>query len=158
MATTQANRPRADPTLPARLRAFHERLPLAGDRGTLPDDQVLYLAAILRDTPVPAPALSPEAWQGFRDVLRPHGVYPLLAYRLRAWPEKCRPPLEVMDYLNRLFLDAAARSMKAGRACQQHHTPQGRLFIEPRGQGRLAGSTRPIEVLHTRPSVERTVQ
>ncbi len=29
-------------------------------RGTLPDDRLLYLVAILRDTPVPAPALSPE--------------------------------------------------------------------------------------------------
>ncbi len=42
-----------DPSLPSRLRAFHERLPLAGDplNGllSLPDDQTLYLAAILRD-------------------------------------------------------------------------------------------------------------
>jgi len=34
------------------------------------------VAAVLRDTPVPAPALSPEEWQGFLDHLRPHGVYP----------------------------------------------------------------------------------
>ena len=41
------------PSLPAKLRAFHERLPLAGDPlnglHSLPDDQTLYLAAILRD-------------------------------------------------------------------------------------------------------------
>ena len=73
---------------------------------SLPDDRLLYLVAILRDTPVPEPALSTEEWQGFLDLLRPHGVYPLLAYRLRAWPEDCRPPAEVMDYLNRLFLYA----------------------------------------------------
>ena len=111
-----------DPSLPARLREFHERLPLAGEPRNavlaLPDDQVLYLAAILRDTPVPAPTMTPEAWQGFLDVLRPHGVYPLMAYRLRAWPADCRPPLEVMEYLNRLFLYAAARSMRAGRQIQ----------------------------------------
>ena len=59
--------------------------------------------------------MSPEEWQGFLDLLRPHGVYPLMAYRLRAWPADCRPPAEVMDYLNRLFLYAAARSMRAGR-------------------------------------------
>ena len=79
-----------DPSLPALLRAFHERLPVpAGPRNAvlaLPDDRLLYLAAILRDTPTPAPALSPEAWQGFLDLLRPHGVYPLLPYRLRSWP------------------------------------------------------------------------
>ncbi len=67
---------------------------------------------------MPAPALSPEAWQGFLDVLRLHGVYPLMAYRLRVWPADCRPLLEVVDYLNRIFLYAAARSMRAGRQIQ----------------------------------------
>ncbi len=111
-----------DPTLPARLREFHARLPLAGDPPNavlaLPDDRLLYLASLLRDTPVPAPALSPEEWQAFLDLLRPHGVYPLMAYRLRTWPAECRPPLEVMDYLNRVFLYAAARAMRAGRQIQ----------------------------------------
>ena len=55
-----------DPSLPARLRGFHERLPHAGDPRnallSLPDDRILYLAAVLRDAPVPAPALSGEAW------------------------------------------------------------------------------------------------
>ncbi len=59
---------------------------------SLPDDRLLYLAAVLRDTPVPAPSLSLEEWRAFLDHLRPHGVFPLLAYRLRAWPEDCRPP------------------------------------------------------------------
>jgi hypothetical protein len=106
-----------DPSLPARLRAFHERLPLAGDPPnallSLPDDRILYLAAILRDTSVPAPALSLDGWREFRDLLKPHGVFPLLAYRFRAWPEACRPPAEVMAWLNRVFLFAAARSMRA---------------------------------------------
>ena len=60
-----------DPSLPARLRAFHQRLPLAGDPPnallTLPDDRILYLAAILRDTPVPAPALPAEEWREILD-------------------------------------------------------------------------------------------
>ena len=51
-----------DSSLPARLREFHERLPLAGDPPnallSLPDDWIIYLAAILRDSPMPAPALS----------------------------------------------------------------------------------------------------
>jgi hypothetical protein len=111
-----------DATLPARLREFHHRLPLAGDPPNallaLPDDRILYLAAILRDTPVPAPALSLDEWREFRDLLVPHGVFPLLAYRLRTWPEDCRPPVAVTDYLNRVFLYAAARSMRAGRQIQ----------------------------------------
>ena len=79
-----------DPSLPARPREFLPKLPLAGDPPngllSLPDDRLLYLVAILRDTPQPPPAMTPEEWQGFLDVLKPHGVYPLMAYRLRAWP------------------------------------------------------------------------
>ena len=90
-----------DPSLPGRLREFHERLPLAGDPPNallaLPDDRLLYLVALLRDSPVPAPALTLEEWRAFRDALVPHGVFPLLAYRLRAWPEDCRPPKEVTN-------------------------------------------------------------
>ena len=111
-----------DPSLPTKLREFHERLPLACDPPnavlSLPDDRILYLAAILRDTPVPAPALSLDEWREFRDLLKPHGVFPLLAYRLRAWPTDCRPPAEVMAWLNRVFLFEAARSMRAGRQIQ----------------------------------------
>ena len=85
-----------DPSLHSRLRELHQKLPLAGDPPnallSLPDDRILYLAAILRDTPQPAPDLSSEEWREFLDRLRPHGVYPLMVYRLRAWPEDCRPP------------------------------------------------------------------
>ena len=59
-----------------------------------------------------------EEWQGVLELLRPHGVYPLMAYRLRAWPEDCRPPKDVTTWLDRLFLFAAARSMRAGRQIQ----------------------------------------
>lgn len=44
-----------DPSLPGRLREFHERLSLAGNPPnallSLPDDRNLYLTAVLRDTP-----------------------------------------------------------------------------------------------------------
>ena len=67
----------ANPLLPARLRAFHTRLPLAGDPPnavlTLPDDRLLYLVALLRDTPVRAPALLPGEWGEFRDLLNNPG-------------------------------------------------------------------------------------
>ncbi len=90
-----------DPSLPSRLRKFHERLPLADDPRnallSLPDDRILYLVAILRDTPAPAPVLPAEEWRAFPDLLRPHGVHALVAYTLRAWPADCRPPAEVME-------------------------------------------------------------
>jgi hypothetical protein len=85
----------------------------------LPDACNLYLAAILRDTPVPAPALSAEEWREFVDLLRPHGIYALLAYRLGAWPESRRPPKDVRDVLKRQHLLAAARAMRAGRQIQR---------------------------------------
>ena len=151
MATIQANRQTPDPSLPARLREFHAELPLAGDSPNallaLPDDRVLYLAAGLRDSPQQPPPLSLEEWREFLGLLRPHGVHALLAYRLSAWPEDCRPPVEVVDFLRRQNLIAAARSLRAGRACQQHYGSQRRPFIEPRVRGRpmdrLAGPWSP---------------
>jgi hypothetical protein len=60
-----------DPSLPARLREFHERLPLAGDPPNallaLPDDRILAP----RDTPVPAPELPAGEWQELRESLAP---------------------------------------------------------------------------------------
>ena len=59
-----------DPSLPARPREFHRQLLLAGTPPnallSLPDERILYLAAILRDTLVPAPALLLEEWQSLR--------------------------------------------------------------------------------------------
>ena len=82
------------------------------------DDPGTYRPLAPRDTPVPAPPLSPEEWQGFLDQLLRHGVYPTLVYRLRSRPETCRPPRDVMDWLNRFTLGAAARTMRAGRRIQ----------------------------------------
>ncbi|MEN6519517.1 MAG: hypothetical protein ABFC38_15330 [Methanospirillum sp.] len=53
---------------------------------------VLSLAAVLRDTPRAAPALSLEEWREVvLDRLRPHRIRALLADRLGAWPEECQP-------------------------------------------------------------------
>ena len=80
-----------DPWLSERLHAFHATLPLAAGRPnavlSLPDDRLLYLAALLRDTPQQPPALSPEEWREFLDLLRPHRVHALLAHRLGAWQD-----------------------------------------------------------------------
>ncbi len=94
------------PQFHARYRAGRPRLPV--DPGapdplhTLPGDRLRYLLALLRESPQRPPALPPEEWQGFLDLLRPHGVYPLLADRFRSWPEECRPAAGVAP-----FLDAA---------------------------------------------------
>ena len=108
-----------DPSLPDALREFHRQVPLEGEPLNallaLPDDQILYLVALLRNSPQPAPSLSPEGWQQFLDLLQPHRVLPLLAFHLRSWPEECRPPQEVMSQLNRLLIFTVARTVHAGR-------------------------------------------
>lgn len=115
----QINEQPIDPSLPGRLREFHQQVPLEGDPLnallSLPDDQLLYLVTLLRNAPQPAPALSPEGWRQFLDLLQPHRVLPLLAFHLRSWPEECRPPQEVMSQLNRLLIFTVARTVHAGR-------------------------------------------
>lgn len=71
--TIQTDPQRLDPALPTRLREFHDRLPLVGNPPNavlaLPDDRVLYLVALLRDTPQPVPSISSEEWKKFLGLL-----------------------------------------------------------------------------------------
>ncbi len=117
--TVQAMTPSPpDPSLPARLREFHQRLPLAGDPPdallSLPDDRILAL----RDMPVPALALSLDEWREFLDLLRPHGVYPPMACRPRSWPCGVPAAAAVMDELNRPLLHATVRGAQRDEASQ----------------------------------------
>jgi hypothetical protein len=109
-------------SLPEEIRGFHKELPLAGDPPnallSLSDDLILYLIAVLRNTPRSPPVLSPDDWQNFLALLRPHMIFPLIAFHVRTWPEECRPPREIMEYLNRVLLLAAARNLRAGRQIQ----------------------------------------
>ncbi len=108
-----------DASLPAKLRAFHERLPLAGDPRnavlSLPDDRPL-------SPPRHAAARAGSLAGGVAGVPRPpqaaRGLPPPRVPPPRLWPEECRPPLEVTAYLDRVFLSAAARAMRAGRQVQ----------------------------------------
>ncbi|MCX6689175.1 MAG: nucleotidyltransferase family protein [Methanoregula sp.] len=45
-------------------------------------------------------------------------IFPIIAFHLRTWPEDCQPPPEIMAYLNRVLLYAAARNLLAGRQIQ----------------------------------------
>ena len=108
--------------LPDLLRNFHKDLPLEGDPPnallSLPDDQLMYLIAVIRNIPRNPPDLSLSDWHAFLSRVQPHGIFPLLAFHLRNWPDDCRPPREIMEYLNRIFLRAARRSLLAGRQIQ----------------------------------------
>jgi hypothetical protein len=105
------------------LRKFHGHLPLAGDPPnallSLPDAHLSYLIAAIRNTPRSPPNLSPDGWHRFILLLQPHSIVPLIAFHIQTWPEECQPPQEIMEYLNRIFLGAAARNLLAGRQIQQ---------------------------------------
>ena len=93
-----------------------------------------YLAAVLRGTPQAAPALSPGEWREFLGVLRPYGVHALLAYRLGAWPEGCRPPIGVEECRCRHTAGLRAYSGATG---QHHYTSPGPQFnVHIPGNGR----------------------
>ena len=112
----------APDSLPSALRKFHTKLPLAGDPPngllSLSDDLLNYLIAAIRNTPCPPPDHSPDEWHHFISLLRPHWILPLITFHVRTWPEECQPPQEIMEYLNRIFLMAAARNLLAGRQIQ----------------------------------------
>lgn len=106
-------------SLSGEFRALHRQLPLAGDPAndllSLPDDLLIYLVSLVRNTPAPPPRRSRDEWQAFLSLLRPHWIYPLIAFHLRSWPEECRPPQEIREYLERISLSATARTLLAGQ-------------------------------------------
>lgn len=101
----------SDPSLSLRLCEFHAHLQSTGSLPntvlSLMDDPLLYLVALIRDALRQASSLLPKGWQVFLDILRPHRVYHILAYHLHLKQEDCRPA-KITEYLNRLFLNAAA--------------------------------------------------
>ncbi|MDO9327070.1 MAG: nucleotidyltransferase family protein, partial [Methanoregula sp.] len=105
-------------TLPGTLRELHRHLPLAGDPEnallSLPDDLLTYLISAIRNTPCMPLDLTPEEWHTFLSLLRPHWIFPLVTFHVQTWPEACRPPREIMEYLNKNFQTASARTLLAG--------------------------------------------
>ena len=104
------------------LKLFHQNLPLAGEPAesllSLSEEQLSYLIDAIRNSPRPPPQLSLDGWRRFIVQLHPEGIVPLLDYHLRSWPEKCRPPDEIMALLDRMLLRAAGRNLLVGRQVQ----------------------------------------
>ncbi|WFN33517.1 nucleotidyltransferase family protein [Methanogenium sp. S4BF] len=101
------------------IRNLHTIVPLAGDPPNallaLPDDLLEYLLCIIRNTPVVPPACSTEEWDALLTLLRPHGIFPLLAFHLKEWDEECLPPKEIMAFFSRIFMEGCARNLRLGR-------------------------------------------
>ncbi|MDO9326321.1 MAG: nucleotidyltransferase family protein [Methanoregula sp.] len=109
-------------SLPDTLRNFHKKHTLDGDPPnailSLNDDLFCYLIAAIQNIPCTPPMISIGNWQNFLTLCQPHGIIPLIAFHVRTWPEEYQPPQEIMDSLNRIFLYAAARNLRAGRQIQ----------------------------------------
>ena len=105
------------------IRIFHKKLPLIGDLPnsilSLPDEFLIYLIAAIRNTPHSSPNFSLNDWHSFLAQLDPQGIFPLIAFHMHNWPEECCPPQEIRNYLNQIFLTAAARNLCNGRQIQK---------------------------------------
>jgi hypothetical protein len=98
---------------------LHSTIPLAGDPPNallaIPDDLLAYLICAVRNTPAVPPDCAMEEWRALLTVLRPHGIFPLLASHLKTWDEPCRPPEEIMTFLSRVLLEGCVRNLRLGR-------------------------------------------
>lgn len=105
------------------VREIHTKIPLEGEPPnailSLSDDLLCYLIAAIRNIPRTPPDLSIRDWQAFLTLLQSHGITPIITYHVRTWPEECRPPHEIMERLHRIFLFAAANTLRAGRQIQE---------------------------------------
>jgi len=101
------------------IRDLHTTVPLAGDPPNallaLPDGLLEYVICVIQNTPVTPPACTADEWDAMMTLLRPHGIFPLLALHLKEWDEECLPPEEIMDFLSRVFLEGCARNLRLGK-------------------------------------------
>lgn len=105
------------------VRAIHSVVPLAGSPPNalllLDDDLLNYLICIIRNTPSVPPQRTAEEWDNLLTLLRPHGIYPLLAFHLKGWDEEYRPPEKVMEYLSQALISGCVRNLRNGIQVQK---------------------------------------
>jgi hypothetical protein len=104
------------------IREFHAGLPLMGnppnDLLNCSDTLLQYLAAAIRNQPVSPPEIPLSEWQQFLGKLQPHRIYPLIAWHIKSWPERCQPPEEVMLFLSRTLIEGGVRGLRFGSQVQ----------------------------------------
>jgi len=105
------------------VRKIHSFVPLAGSPPnallSLDDDLLNYLISIIRNTPSIPPERTAEEWDDLLTLLRPHGIYPLLAVHLKGWDEEYRPPEKVMEYLSQALISGCVRNLRNGIQVQE---------------------------------------
>lgn len=101
------------------IRELHSIVPLAGDPPnallTIKDELLEYLISIIQNTPSVPPVCTMDEWNDLLTLLRPHGIFPLLAFHLRGWDRECLPPEEIMTFLSGVFMSGCVRNLRLGQ-------------------------------------------
>ena len=94
-----------------KLKHLHSEYTLAGEpRNALLDQSeplLLYLLSILRDEIPTLPNATLNEWNQFLQHLAPHGIAPLLYWKISHLPEDLQPPAEIKEKLQRKKVIAA---------------------------------------------------
>lgn len=98
---------------------LHPKIRFCGDPPDafmdLSENLLLYTLAILRDEPVEPVKAPEEAWSKFLVVLSPHGIIPLLYWKLLRLPEAVRPPQATFERMHHAFMRHGAKALRETR-------------------------------------------
>jgi hypothetical protein len=99
------------------IKALHQKMPLTGYPKNallnLPDNQLAYLLALLKDELPTLPNLSIAEWENYLSALTSHGILPLLYWKIKQLPENLRPPAEILQKMQQFFLLSGCRALQA---------------------------------------------
>lgn len=101
------------------IHRLHEEFPLSCEHGSsllsLPDDQLLYLLALLRNETPALPVMAASEWTVLITTLKEHLILPVLYSKVAALPDAVRPPAEVVGQLRSCYLQSSVCSLKQER-------------------------------------------
>lgn len=79
---------------------------------SLPDDLLWWTLSLLRESPVPVPAIDQGTWDRWLAALAPHYILPLLWYLARDAPEESLPPQWVRTSMQGIYRQAGIRALR----------------------------------------------
>jgi len=96
-----------------RFKELHKDLKLAGEPKNailnISEDLLSYLVLLLRDEIPGNPVSTDEEWFELIDILRSHGIIPLLYWKIGRLSPELRPPEKVLDKMRMVFLSGRSR-------------------------------------------------
>lgn len=99
------------------IRKAHSDFPLGKKNEVinLPDNQLSYLLALVRNEPQTAPQLSLQEWRMLLHILKSHLILPVIYSRFATWPREMQPPPEIIVELRSMMLGSRANSISQER-------------------------------------------